>query len=1055
MGFYLDKLEKNLYKYTNITTMKNAERDVADGKITITDIGQNIDDENLIYIRSAYEDKKDFFGTQVNIDIKRGTIIESMCNCMYRYYHNDGAAERCKHVIATVLEYIKEGRIAEEEERKAYENMGINLINYIKDANAPKENIKLQVFIDKYSNSNRYEISFKIGHNRMYVLKSIEDFVYARMNFEDLHFGKGFTYSPVNQQFSESDEKICRYMEESVSTALFSKYETQNFVKGKYIYETGMKLRKFLELLEGKEVILNDEKYTVIKDDIPIKFKIDKSSNMYILKAIDKKIMPITFRYDVYIFNGNIYLPSEKQMKIINPVVKYMQKYGAVQFKDENKADLFNQIIFPIEKSGNEVVLDKKIDNIVKNKLNPVFKLDYKKRKMVLDVDLKYGEEALKLYDTSKDSEKIIIRDASKEQDILNKLNELNFEYENKDFIFNGDEEELFDFLKEGYKSLEEFGNVYYSDKLKQKRININPIITAKINSSDSNYLEFNFKIGDIDPAEYKKILEAFHERRRYYKLKDDSFVDIENEELNNFLGLVESIDSKNKTGKIKIGKNKAVAINDYIEDKKINFIEGTDIIKDISQKLLDLKKLKFKVPKELKAELRKYQIVGFKWFKNLSYLGFGGILADEMGLGKTVQTIAFLLSEKGKKSLIVAPTSLIYNWKNEFAKFAPDMKIGIIHGNKEQRIGVLENINKYDVLLTTYGTLRNDEESYETINFDYCILDEGQNIKNPLSQNTSSVKNINAKNKFVLTGTPIENNLIELWSIFDFIMPGYLDSVNNFKNRFVNKNDSAIELKKYIRPFMLRRMKKDVIKELPSKIEKNHYVELTKEQKQLYVSYVEEIKEKMNSEEFKDDKITIFSYLTKLRELCLDPSVIYDNYKGKNSKSEELILLLNDYIKDNHKILVFSQFTSVLKNLSKRLNKENINHMYLDGSTSASKRLELVKTFNEDKDMNVFLISLKAGGTGLNLTSADIVIHFDPWWNPAVEEQATDRAHRIGQKNVVQVIKLISEGTIEDKIINLQEEKKKLINDVLDSEYNSENVIKSLSSDELKALFL
>ena len=209
-----------------------------------------------------------------------------------------------------------------------------------------------------------------------------------------------------------------------------------------------------------------------------------------------------------------------------------------------------------------------------------------------------------------------------------------------------------------------------------------------------------------------------------------------------------------------------------------------------------------------------------------------------------------------------------------------------------------------------------------------------------------------------------------------------------------------------------------------------------------------------MESEEFKDDKITIFSYLTKLRQLCLDPSVIYDNYKGKNSKSDELISILHDYIEDNHKILVFSQFTSVLKNISNKLDEEKINHMYLDGSVNASKRLELVQEFNENKDIKVFLISLKAGGTGLNLTSADIVVHFDPWWNPAVEEQATDRAHRIGQKNIVQVIKLISEGTIEDKIINMQEEKKKLINDVIDSSYTSENVLKSLSSDELKSLF-
>ena len=461
-----------------------------------------------------------------------------------------------------------------------------------------------------------------------------------------------------------------------------------------------------------------------------------------------------------------------------------------------------------------------------------------------------------------------------------------------------------------------------------------------------------------------------------------------------------------------------------------------------------------YELPKDLKAELRQYQVTGFRWFKNLSYLGFGGVLADEMGLGKTVQTIAFLLSEKNKKSLIVAPTSLIYNWKNEFNKFAPTMKICVLHGDKDERQEILNDLENYDVILTTYGTLKNDEEKYEKIKFDYCILDEGQNIKNPLAQSTKSVKNIKAENKFILTGTPIENNLIELWSIFDFIMPGYLDNVSNFKNRFVNKEDSAIELQKYIKPFMLRRLKKDVITELPEKIEKNYYVELTKEQKKVYASYVKDIKEKMENNEFNDDKITIFSYLTKLRQLCLDPSIVLDDYNGKSGKIEEVVSMIKDNISENHKILLFSQFTSVLKNISKRLTENKIQHFYLDGSTNAGKRLELVEEFNNNDETKVFLISLKAGGTGLNLTSADIVIHFDPWWNPAVEDQATDRAHRIGQKNVVQVFKLISEGTVEDKILSLQEKKKQIIKDVLDSDYKQDNILGSLSKEELIELF-
>ena len=1056
MGFYIDQLEKKINNQVNITVLKNAEMDIKNQKIKLSNLRNDDGDEDLVKIRVLCKGDKYDYICHVTINIKTASIIESKCGCSFRYKHNYSFNKACKHVIAAVLIYIEKVRKEEEEERIQYENMGINLINHIKSSYSSKESVKLEVFIDKYIGAGRYEISFKIGSKKMYVLKSIEDFVSSRLNNKDLQFGKGFTYSPLNQKFDYNDEKICRYIEEFMMSVLPLGYNREKLVKGKYIYLTGFGLRNFLSMVDGKEITLNDEKFKVIKDDIPVKFELNKNENMYILKFKEEQIKPLTSRYDVYLFGKSIYLPSKEQINMLVPVIKYIDKYGFVQFKDEDKAELFNNIIYPINSQGSsKVILDKNIDNIVAYELDAEFKLDYNKKKIILDVDLKYGNEILKFYNQSEESEKIIIRDTNKEQDILDKITELNFEYENKKFVFNGSEEDFFYFLKEDYKKLDALGTTYYSDQLKKRKVYLHPNITAGINSNDNNYFEFNFKIEDINPAEYKKILEAFNEKRKYYKLKDNSFIDLEDKQLNNFLGLVDSIDSKNTSGKIQISKNKAIVIYDYIEDKKLDFIKGKDVLEHVCNKLTDLENIKLKLPKELNAELRKYQVTGFRWFKNLSYLGFGGILADEMGLGKTVQTIAFLLSEKGKKTLIITPTSLIYNWKNEFKKFAHSMKVAVVHGNKNERDKILEDVSQYDVILTTYGTLKNDEENYKSLQFDYCILDEAQNIKNPLAQNTISVKNVNAGNKFVLTGTPMENNLVELWSIFDFIMPGYLGSIHNFKRRFVNKNDSVIELQKYIKPFMLRRLKKDVIKELPQKIEKNYYVELTKEQKKLYVSYVEKIKEEMESEDFKDDKITIFSYLTKLRQLCLDPSVIFDNYHDKNSKLEELISILYDYIENNHKILVFSQFTSVLKNISKRLAKEKINHMYLDGSIAASKRLEMVKEFNENKDISVFLISLKAGGTGLNLTSADIVIHFDPWWNPAVEEQATDRAHRIGQKNVVQVIKLISEGTIEDKIINMQEEKKKLINEVLDNGYTSENVLKSLSSDELKELFI
>ena len=429
------------------------------------------------------------------------------------------------------------------------------------------------------------------------------------------------------------------------------------------------------------------------------------------------------------------------------------------------------------------------------------------------------------------------------------------------------------------------------------------------------------------------------------------------------------------------------------------------------------------------------------------------------MGLGKTIQTISFLMfkKEKLKKkpiSLIVTPTSLIYNWKNEFDTFAPSLNVVLVHGNKKDRNKILENLDYVDVVITTYGTLRNDLESYLGKTFNYCIIDEAQNIKNPIAQSTEAVKSINAKVKFALTGTPIENNLFELWSIFDFIMPGYLYSKTRFSELFMNTEDNSYNLKKLIQPFILRRTKSEVMKELPDKIEKKFFVELNNDQKEIYRSYVKDIQEKMVDKDIKKDKIVIFSYLTKLRQICLDPRVLLDNYNKKSSKIETTIELLNDYIINGHKILLFSQFTTVLKNLGKELSKNNITYSYIDGSIPAEERLKLVDEFNNTDENKVFLISLKAGGTGLNLTSADVVIHFDPWWNPAVENQASDRAHRYGQKNVVEVIKLISRGTIEEKILKLQESKNELIDEFINGDLSNGNFLKSLSDNDIINLF-
>ena len=605
--------------------------------------------------------------------------------------------------------------------------------------------------------------------------------------------------------------------------------------------------------------------------------------------------------------------------------------------------------------------------------------------------------------------------------------------------------------------NLKSLGDVYYSDKFKNRKIIKSTSIHASIRDSLDGYLNFSFNIDDINQNEYKDMFLAFKEKKRFYKLKNGSFLDLEDSETKDLFELVENLNVSSFDDS-KVHFSKALYINDMFKSKNLNFIEGKQFVNRICDDFDNIENLDLSIPKNLKANLRDYQVAGLNYFKTLDHYKFGGILADEMGLGKTLQTISFLLYKKenvkNTKSLIVTPTSLIYNWKSEFENFAPDIKVLLIHGNKKEREKLLNTIDEYDVVITTYATLRNDLDFYETKVFDYFIIDEAQNIKNPISLSTNAVKSINSKVRFALTGTPIENNLLELWSIFDFVMPGYLYSRNKFQDLFIYDEYNANNLRKLIKPFILRRTKSQVMTELPDKIENKFFVELNKDQRKVYSAYVEEIKEKINNKDIKTDKITMFSYLTKLRQLCLDPSVLIEGYNKKSSKTEATLEILKDYIEDNHKILLFSQFTSVLKNIGKELSKNNIDYYYIDGQTNALERLNLVNKFNEGEDVKVFLISLKAGGSGLNLTSADVVIHFDPWWNPAVENQASDRAHRFGQKNVVHIIKLIAKGTIEENIIKLQENKDKLIKDFINDDLSNSGLLKSLSDKDIIDLF-
>ena len=472
----------------------------------------------------------------------------------------------------------------------------------------------------------------------------------------------------------------------------------------------------------------------------------------------------------------------------------------------------------------------------------------------------------------------------------------------------------------------------------------------------------------------------------------------------------------------------------------------------DVFNELKNFSESNIEIPK-INGELRSYQTDGVKWLNVLYKYSLGGILADDMGLGKTIETIAFINSIKQDKPiLIVSPKSLVFNWVSEFNKFASDIPVYAIIGTVEERKKIIKKIknDKFGVYFISYDSLRNEFENLTDITFDMCILDEAQFIKNMHAKKTGAVKQINALHTIALTGTPIENNIYDLWSIFDFLMPHYLLDYEDFKDSYEHNEEYYEIVRDKVAPFILRRRKEDVLKDLPEKYEVIITTEMSQEQRKLYDAFRLQAKEQLKSSDGGSKIMEVLSIITRLRQICVDPSTFVDNFTGESGKITALKDIIKDKMQEGHRFLIFSQFVSALNIVKDEIEKMGIKYYMITGDTSAKERLRICNDFNKDEDYKIVLISLKAGGTGLNLVGADVVIHLDPWWNYSAESQASDRVHRIGQTRSVEVIKLIAENSIEEKVVNLQNEKKELVDKVIS---DNDSSIKSLSIKDLKSI--
>ena len=633
-------------------------------------------------------------------------------------------------------------------------------------------------------------------------------------------------------------------------------------------------------------------------------------------------------------------------------------------------------------------------------------------------------------------------------------------------------EEDIYRLLEEGIAQFMEIGSVYVSDKFKNIRISSAPKLSVGARMNES-VLELDIDIEDFDKEELRRLLESYRLRKKYYRLKNGDFVRLEDNSLSVISEISEALEfsaeefEKMIDSTIFIPKYRALYIDSVLNQAGDIHLNRDKNYRQLVRGMKEMADSDFEVPDTLVSVLRKYQRTGYRWLRTLAENGFGGILADDMGLGKTLQIITLLLADKEKRaqdspvtpSLIVCPASLVYNWENEIRRFAPQLDSLVISGSAEERKALLDSVSEQDIIITSYDSLRRDMNYYKKLEFAFQVIDEAQFIKNPTTQNAKSVKEIRAGVKFALTGTPIENRLSELWSIFDYLMPGFLYSYTRFRdeieNRIVKEEDGVAlrRLQTMIKPFVLRRLKKDVLKDLPEKQETVVYSKLDGEQRQLYDAMLSQFREDILSipaESFGAERMNILAKLMRLRQICCEPSLCFENYNDTSAKLETCVELVKGAVDSGHKILLFSQFTSMLEIIASRLVSEDISFYTLTGDVPKEERIKLADAFNND-DTKVFLISLKAGSTGLNLTGADIVIHYDPWWNVAVQNQATDRAHRIGQLRKVNVYKLIAKNSIEEKILKLQEGKERLANQVVSDEVSG---FSAFSKEELLKLF-
>lgn len=1012
----------------------------------------------------------------VTIGFGEDEQITHSCNCPAHAKY-PGA---CKHVVAALL------FIADYQQRAdALENLGwedqtaYKIIEYFRKREYRKLtpqyfHLALQVTVNEplKSRQSKAFVGLYAGSSKMYKVSNTKKFIQDYYNHKEIRLGKEFRYIPEECQFEPTSAAVLTYLTEiyEIQETLGKTYYSNLFNRQELVVSQNM-LCKLLRLAEGLhcDIILRDKKMEnmeIMCSNPKLSMELQMEDEVLSLHDMGQEpIISICEDGSILCYQGCIYLPDMEFLANLRPffTTLFGKKQSELEFRGENMGSFIEKILPVIKKTMNIQVPEKIKDHYIVEQLQPklYFDIDRSRQRPVLVARMifAYGEHEVNPLQDEQKGSYILVRDREEEEQLLRLMYDKHFSVRREQFVLTK-EDEIFQLMTEGIQDLCRQFEVFYSKEYKANSIKKVGMLSAGIRlNTDINLLEMDVDYGHIPKEELRDFFRSIKLKKKYYRLKSGAFVNLmtEDKQIDELRDLL-SIGEVTEDNKIAFSQTAVMEVDELLpHTQRITSDAG---YKQLLEDLKNPDKTNWELPNGMEDILRPYQITGYRWLCSLAHYGMGGILADDMGLGKTLQTITYVLANPGTRTLIVCPTSLAYNWQDEFSKFAPQIATQIISGTPQERADLMQQSTDVPVWITTYPLIRKDVDLYKAQIFDACFIDEAQFIKNPTSLGAKAVKAVQAKHRFALTGTPIENTLSELWSIFDFVMPGFFGRYRQFEECYekpILRDHDSVQMQKLrrkIRPFVLRRMKKEVLTELPDKIETRRMAEMGAKQRKIYESYLARIQMELAGDEENTpggNRMQVLAALTRLRQICCHPATFASNYHGGSGKLDLLMEQLPDILEGGHSVIVFSQFTSMLSIIAHELKQRNIPFFYLAGSTSAQERKREVKEFNRG-EVKVFLISLKAGGTGLNLTGADTVIHFDPWWNPAVEDQATDRAYRIGQKKKVQVIKYVMKDSIEEKIYELQKRKKQLSDQLIQA---GESFVTQLTMEEIKELFL